>query len=922
MTEITGAAMRLTGRFLSVLRCAAVLSVWLASGAAAQDTTARRAMRIEDYARWRSIVSVSISDDGTWMTYAYRTHRSDDTLFVRNLQTGHEYVIPRGSEPAFSDDSRWVACTVRLTFDAAEKLRRDKKPVPDSAAVLRLATGDRVGWGDVASFAFAHGSGFLAIKKDAADRDATHTGSDLILRHLLEGYDESIGNVGEFAFNDPGTHLAFTIDAAGRSGNAVHVYDLATSTRRVLDNDTLLYARLTWDEHGSALAVLKGAKLDSLAERANALVAFTDVTRRPRRFDFDPAERDGFPAGFVVSERGTVSWSEDVARVFFGIKEQEAEFEEDDDRPVANVDLFHWDDDRLQTVQERQANRDRDFTYRAALNLPSGRFVQLTDSTMRAIDLTRDGAWGIGRDDRAYVSDWEEDRADYYRVNTATGERVLMFEAQKRTLGLSPDSKHFLYWKDGHVWDYAIARGASVNLTASAPVSFVDEQYDHPGTKPPYGVAGWTKDGKAVVLNHRYDLWLQPLNGSPATVLTGGVGDAERIRFDYVRLDPEERFVDLSRPVVLSAYGDLTKRIGYYVLERGRLEPRIFGDMAASRLQKARNADRVLFTIETFRDFPNYHASDLRMAERTQVTDANPWQSEYTWGTNILIEYTNKDGVPLQGVLSIPDAYRPGQRLPMLVDFYEKNSQNLYRYPRAVFRDTPMFGKYVSNGYLVLLPDVHFNTGTTHDDMLDCVEAATRKVIELGYADPERIGLHGHSFSGGGASYIATRSTMFAAIVAGAAPIDLAAEFNILFHASGMNNHSYDIYGQGRYGTNPFDDFELYRSQSPITWVATMDTPLLYLHGTVDGSVEYLQGMEFYNALRFLQKPVIFASYPGEDHHLAKLENQKDFMTRMEQFYDHYLKGAPAPDWMVNGVPFLKKRQAARALMEGREPEP
>lgn len=96
-------------------------------------------------------------------------------------------------------------------------------------------------------------------------------------------------------------------------------------------------------------------------------------------------------------------------------------------------------------------------------------------------------------------------------------------------------------------------------------------------------------------------------------------------------------------------------------------------------------------------------------------------------------------------------------------------------------------------------------------------------------------------------------------------------------------------------------------------------TPLLHMHGTEDGSVEYLQGMESYNALRFLKKPVIVASYPGEDHHLAKLENQKDCMSRMEQFCDRYLKGAPAPDWMVHGVPFLKKGQAARARVEGRE---
>jgi dipeptidyl aminopeptidase/acylaminoacyl peptidase len=884
----------------------------------AQDSDGKRAMRIEDYARWRSIVSVAISDDGTWMTYGYRHHRADDTLYVRNLDTDREFLVPRGSDPKFSDDSRWVAYIVSTTFDDAEKLRRDKKPVPRRAGLMNLATGDTLTWDNVGSFEFSKGADFLAIKKVAADDKAEHKGTDLILRNLAEGYDELIGNVGELAFNKPGTHLAHIVDAAGRSGNGLYLYELDEKVRRVLDNDTLLYAKLTWDEEGTAVAVLKGTKDSGLVERGNSLVAFTDVGASVQRSDLEPALVPGFPAGMVVSEKSALSWSEDLSLVFFGIKRQEEAFEEDEDNPTANVDIFHWGDDRIQTVQERRAQADRNFTYQAAFSLRSGDLLQLTDSTMRYISLTRDGKWGIGRDDRAYISDWEETRADYYRVNTSTGERDLMFEGQKRTLGLSPDSKHFLYWKDGHIWDYAIQSGATVNLTETAPVSFINEQWDYPSTKPPYGVAGWTKDGRSVVLNHRYDLWLQPLDGESATMLTEGEGDAGNIRFRYVRLDPEERFIDLSEPIILSAYGDLSKRYGYYELDGSRVRPLIFDDRRAAQLEKAKNADRVLFTVETFVDFPNYHMSDASMSQREQVTDANPWQSEYRWGYNILIEYENKDGVPLQGVLSVPDDYEPGQRLPMLVDFYEKRSQELYRYSRLVFRDTPMFAKYVSNGYLVLLPDVHFNTGTTHDDMLDCVEAATRKVIELGYADPEKIGLHGHSFSGGGASFIATRSNMFASIVAGAAPINLAGEFNILFHGSGQNNHRYDIYSQGRYGTNPFDDFDLYRSQSPITWVKTMDTPLLYLHGTKDGSVEYLQGMEFYNALRFLGKPIIFASYPEAGHHLSKLENQKDFMTRMEQFYDHYLKGAPAPDWMVNGVPFLQKKKEARELMQGR----
>jgi len=912
--------MRRASLFLRVAVLTTLLIPTENASGLAQESDGKRAMRIGDYARWRSIVSVSLSDDGNWMTYGYRRHRGDDTLYVKHLAGDEEFQVPRGLDPQFSDDSRWVAYVIATPFEEAEELRKDNQPLPQRAGLLDLATGDTLTWDNITSLEFAKGSGYLAIKKAAADTKAEHKGTDLLLRNLSRGYDELLGNVSEFGFNKAGTLLAHTVDAAGKGGNGLYVSDLTSGVRRVLDSDTLIYAQLAWDEEGTALAALKGAKPDSATERENRLVAFTNVGTDPDRWELDASAIHGFPDSMVISERGSLSWSEDLSRVFFGIKRQEAEFDEDEEEPVANVDIFHWNDDRLQTVQARRANSDRDFTYKSALMLRSGEYVQLTDSTMRLIDITRNGIWGIGRDDRDYVSDWEEDQADYYRVNTATGERDLIVAGQKRTLGLSPDSKHWLYWKDGHIWDYAIDAGRSVNLTATARVSFVNEQFDRPGTKPPYGVAGWTKDGNAVVLNHRYDLWLQPLDGSSASVLTAGDGTENRIEFRYVRLDPEERFIDLSQPVVLSAYGDLTKRYGYYVLEDGRLEQRVYADMRVAQLQKAKRADRVLFTKETFVDFPNYHVSDMRMSQTRQLTDANPWQSEYNWGYNILIEYENKEGIPLQGVLSIPEDYQPGQRLPLLVDFYEKRSQELYRYSRLVFRDTPMFAKYVSNGYLVLLPDVHFNTRTTHDDMLDCVEAATRKVIELGYADPQRIGLHGHSFSGGGGSYIATRSTMFAAIVAGAAPINLVGEFNILFHGSGQNNHGYDIYGQGRYGTNPFDDFELYRSQSPITWVETMDTPLLYLHGTEDGSVEYNQGMEFYNALRFLGKPIIFASYPGEGHHLAKLENQKDFMTRMEQFYDHYLKGEPAPDWMVDGVPYLQKKQAAKALMDARAP--
>jgi dipeptidyl aminopeptidase/acylaminoacyl peptidase len=946
-----------------VIAAISLLLVPVTSIRAQTQAGAKKVLTIQDYGRWRSIASAALSEDGKWACYIYRVRDGESTLEVKQLDGDKIYSISIGTEPGggrgggagapaggpqFSDDSRWIAYYVYVKAPERPGGRggRGAAPAQTSAAqpaaaaaaqeppttrrleLLDLGNGSKTSWDNVASFAFSEGSRALIVKRNKLDRDAAHNGTDMIVRRLDQGIDELYGSTGEYSLNKSGTLLAFTTDAADMNGNGVALLDLAGGTRRTLDSDRALYARLAWDEEGKALAVLKGVKKTGLVERDNSLLAFRFTEGdKAERFEFKPADSADFPKDMVISEKAALSWSEDRSKVFFGIKEQEKEPERrrDDAPPVANVDIWHWKDERLQSVQMIRANEDRNFTFRAVCLLGARKFVRLTDESMRTIQITRNGVWGVGRDERAYISDWKEPLADYYRVDTSSGERTLMLRAQGQTFGLSPDSKHFLYWKDGHVWDYALETGRSANLTQRAGVSFVDQDYDHPGTKPSYGLAGYSKDGRGVILNHKYDLYFQPYDGSAAVNLTGGVGTREEIRFRYQPLEGEgeaaaptrqfagagrrerERAIDLSQPLLLTAFGQWTKKAGFYELKGKELKKLIYEDKAFGGLIKAKDADRILFTMETFADFPDYYASDMTFSSPRRITEANPWQSEYKWGRRILFEFKNKNGVRLQGTLAIPDDYQPGQKLPMLVNFYEKNSQNLHRYQAPGYASRPQFAGFVSEGYLVMQPDIHYNTRTSHLDMLDCVEAAVRKVIEMGYADPKRIGLHGHSYSGQGAAFIATQSKMFAAIVAGAAASDLVSDFNQLWKSSGTNQHRYDIYGQGRFGTNPFDDLQLYIDQSAVFHARTMDTPLLLLHGTDDGSVEWLQAIEFYNALRFNGKNVILLSYPGEAHGLRNLENQKDFLVRMQQFFDHYLKDKPAPEWMVKGVPFLKK---------------
>jgi len=606
--------------FLCVLM--AVGSVSLAG----QDKPAKRPFTIDDYANWQSIVSTSISADGTWMTFGYKKEKADDLFYIQSLTSDKRHEIPSGSRPLFSDDSKWLIATVSLPWKEAKKLRDERKPVPSKAQLMNLQTGEKITWDNVASFIFSKGSQFLAVKKTKSDPKAKFNGADLILHNLSKSIDLNLGNIDNFSFNKPGTQMAYTVSAADKAGNGLYLIDLGSGAIQTLDSGSADYTHLTWDTEGTALAVLKGVQSEEVTQKDNILVAFVGLNGdHSTRIEYDPSQDTSFPEGMVISEktasqsrsrsgqstRGALFWSEDNTLIFCGIKEQEKvpEKKKEDENPVADVDIWHWNDEVIQSVQMKRAARDRNFTYRSVYSWKDKKFHRLTDEKMRTISISQNAKWGIGRDDKAYISDWKEAQADYYRINTYTNERALIFKGQKRILGLSPDSKHYLFWKDGHVWDYVIESGKIVNLTEKAPVSFIREDYDHPGTKPPYGITGWTKDKRSVILTHKYDLWLQPLDGSAPTNLTSGIGTKEDIRFRYVRTDSEEKFLDLSKPIILSAFGQWTKKSGFYTLKKGKLEKNVYEDKYYGRLTKAKKANQYIYTIETPRNFPNYHVS-------------------------------------------------------------------------------------------------------------------------------------------------------------------------------------------------------------------------------------------------------------------------------------------------------------------------
>ncbi|HJU72471.1 MAG TPA: prolyl oligopeptidase family serine peptidase [Gemmatimonadaceae bacterium] len=904
----------------------------------------KKVLGFEDYARWRLIEGSRISSDGHWVAYGYRRHNSLDPkleLHILHVDSNKDETVPNALQATFSDDSKWIAYFVDLAYAEAKKLRESDKPVTRDVQLRNLDTGALSTWKDIQSFTFARGSGHLLLRRRQQDARAKHKGVDVIVRDLATGRDHFLGSVGEVAFNRQGELLAYTIDAGERDANGLFVLDLRSARVMPLDNEAMVYSRLAWNEAGTALAVLKGNDIEGKRERENVLIAFPDVHNalanlalaKPVTLDATIA---GFPKDVVVSERRDLVWSADGKRVFFGTKEQAAAVPRQEKKPttdeVPDVDVWNTRDERIQSLQMMRAEQDRNFTWRAAFDVSIARYIPLTDRTMREMELTLDGRWGIGRDARAYVSDYKRPSADLYRVNTATGERTLIVRQQititstgTHILGTSPDSRHFLYWRDNQFQIYDLDTGRTRPVTRPGAVSFVNMEFDFSGPRPSYGVVSWTKDGRGLVLQHRYDLWLGRIDGGAPVNLTGGLGAKDEIKFRHVNtvategMGPMERAqavaIDPSAPMLLSAYGEWTKKAGFFERRDGRMNKLVFDDAAFGPLSKASKADRFLVTRETFTDYPDLYISGPSLADAKAITDTNPYLSEYLWGHQTLFEYTNKKGVRLQGLLALPDDYKAGEKRPMIVTFYEKTSQILHRFPTPTFLSAmisiPI--QAVSEGYVAMIPDIHFNIGSSHSDMLECVEAATKKVIEMGYADPKRIGVHGHSYGGQGVAFIGTRSKMFAAIGMSAAATDLTSDFSHnwgwSYHvpSSGANAFDYYLYNQGRLGTSPWENPELYRFESARTHAPKASAPFLIMHGTLDGVVAFQEALGFYNALRYNGKNAVLLAYPGEGHSLRGLANRRDFTVRYFQFFDHYLRGKPAARWMTEGVPFLEK---------------
>jgi len=865
--------------------------------------------------------------------------------------------IARSVTIQFSADSKTVVFSTFPTKAAADQAKKDRKPAPkDGMVILDLASQKLTRIDRVKRFSMPEkGSGVLAYWKEGPDAPAgrggtntaaaqegndqqggrggrggagggagrgarSETGSDLVLRSLADGTERTLNDVTEYSVANDGKLLVYAVGSKDNAKNGIFAVKPGDSAAPIaLAEGKGKYVALAWDENQTQLAFLSDR--DDQDSKPPRFALYRWDRQAPKATLLASTATPGFRKEYVIAERGALSFSKDGTRIMFPCAPPSsprgtpaADAPVDDTKAV--VDLWNYKDDYIQPVQKIRAAQERNRTFIAAYLIPEKKVVQLADNTMESVTPSENSQYILGTDDREYrpMRDYDTTYSDTYIVDGATGQRTLIDKKRSGQATWSPAGKYLLTFDGKDWWTISIPGGKKTNLTAGISAKFFNEDTDTPSTPQSYGNAGWSKDGASVYLYDRFDIWRVSPDGTGAKNVTAGYGRAHDIRLRYNRVDaedPRERWIDPAHPSILTATSLKNFDTGFFRSSLDGAEPKqlIMSPKALSAPVKAKDADVYLLTAQNFNEYPDLVVTDGSFKELRKVSNANPQMSKLLWGTSEIVPFKNADGVALTAALYKPENFDPKKHYPMMVYIYERLTQNVNHFVDPRPGHSINISYYVSNGYLVLTPDIVYTTGFPGQSALKCVLPAIQEVVNKGYVNEQAIGIQGHSWGGYQIAYMVTQTNRFRAVAAGAPVANMISAYDGIRWGTGVPRQFQYERTQSRIGGSIWQYPTRFIENSPIFWADRVQTPVMLLHNDGDTAVPWYQGIEFFLALRRLGKEVYMFDYNGEPHGLQKRPNQKDYTIRLQQYFDHYLKGAPAPAWMEKGVPYLEREK-------------
>jgi dipeptidyl aminopeptidase/acylaminoacyl peptidase len=736
-------------------------------------------------------------------------------------------------------------------------------------------------------------------------------GSTIILRNLDTGVDEKIPDVVAYTFDDSAKVLAYTVGSKDSTKNGLYFRNMTSGAVTPVLTGPGNYRNFAFDRTQKRF-VFSSDRDEFGKDSAQSAIYVGEVKTGKAIAVINKAM---LPAGMHFASNGAASFNRAATALTLNIQPTIREAVPADslvDKAV--FDLWSWKDPQLQPTQRLNQAQTRNRSFQAMYNLATKKLVQLTTDSFPNVTVSDDGMHAVASTSVPYTieSMWGDSGNDVYIIDPSSGSRKMIRKKISGSASLSVDGKYVLFFDRGSWFTYNIATGKETNITASATgVRFDQETFSTPGIPGAWGISGWTRNDQSVLINDRFDIWeIDPNGVRPPVVVTDSVGRRENITFRIIQLEPrDERWIDPSKPLMLSAFDEDTKASGFWRDRLGAVsqpEKIVMDNVRYGTPVKARNAEEYMLTKSTFVDFPNLYVGPS-LTNVAQISDANPWQKEYNWGTAELVTWTSMDGKPLQGILYKPENFDPNKKYPMISYFYEDLSDGLYSYVPPTGRNVINPTHYVSNGYIVFEPDIYYEIGHPGQSAVKSIVPGVMKLLERGYIDPKGLGLQGQSWGGYQTAYLITQSQMFSAAMAGAPVANMTSAYGGIRWGSGIARAVQYEDGQSRIGKSIWDAPDLYLENSPLFHLPRVTTPLFIMSNDADDAVPWYQGIELFVGMRRLGKEVYLIDYNNDVHNPASRANQKDIAMRMQQFFDTKLKGAPAPDWMVHGIPAVDK---------------
>lgn len=909
------------------------------------------------YDAWQSVGSKQLSNNGTWAAYAISPQEGDGNFYFQETLTpsGRKLTVSRGTNLSFSNDSKFAALAVKPLFKdvrmAKIKKKRPDELTKDTLAIVNLTTLHVTKIARVKSFSFPErGTSILAYslekpldtakktrptsatpeKKDTdvfADEptsgaSASKEGTDLIVKNLATGVEKTYKYVTDYAFSKDGKLLVFSATGSKKDKDAKHgVFLLNTEkwTLKTLVKDKGNFKSFTFDEESEHLAFL-GETDPEKKEIKDYNIYYNSLSLDTAQVLVDN-EMPGLPTKYVISADGRLNFSKDGTKLFFGIAPEKkpkdttlVDFEN------AKLDIWGYKDDYLQTIQLRNVDREARRSFLSVIDVYSSdpKVIPLTDKKIPDASLINEGDAGFVLASTDYgnriATQWTgSSKRDYYLVDVKNGSRKKIIEGLIGQAMASPNGQYVAYFnnENSNWYTYQVATGKVTQLTNNMSVKFADEENDVPDYARSYGIAGWTEDDKQILINDRYDVWaFSPDGKSQPKNITIGFGRSNNITLRIERINTEERFFKNNEKLLFDGFNNATKENGLFrkAINSNKAPEQIVMEKSKfSMLVKAKYADMFIYDKGSYIKSPDVYVSkDFKTA--TRLSNTNPQQANYNWGTTELVKWTTPKGYKSEGILYKPEDFDPNKKYPMIVYFYEKLSDGLYTYQAPAPTPSRLnISYFVSNGYLVFTPDISYEIGHPGKSAEEFINSGVEYLKQNAWVDGSKIGIQGQSWGGYQVAHLITVTNMYAAAWAGAPVVNMTSAYGGIRWESGMNRQFQYEKTQSRIGATLWEKPELYIQNSPLFNFPKVNTPVVVMANDADGAVPWYQGIEMFTGLRRLGKRVWMLNYNNEAHNLVQRQNRKDIQIRQQQFFDHYLKGAKAPVWMVGGVPATEK---------------